>query len=976
MSTLTTSQPAAANQLPVDRGLRSAQGIRWLLLAGGLVVAVSVIRLVAAEWGVLPIAARFLTLAAGALALFAAGDVTRRRLSLPVAGSAMLFLATALVPLLAWGAAYLRLPEAAFGWPSLVLGLGALLAAGDRALRATTAYRGRAYTLAAGVMLFALPVLPYLETRAPGRPETFFLLAAGALGLVLHGASRQVNRFFFHRDRLSGIERPVHWLPFALLILLYGAGMSLLSAFSTHLAVPLLFVAIALIDAGEEYYRALIRAMGSPEARQAGQVKPERWPRRSLALLALGFTALAAALATAPLDSGRHSLALVAAIASTRLLAWAWRYRNTAAHTTGLVAGIVAYHAFPALVPDVVRELFQAAVRALGVEPGGLGALSLGDLGMVAQLLGVAWLMRRLDPARLTQAMQHAHAAITAICASMLLLFSLSDPAAARLVAPVAALLLAAGLYTLRWKVLIPALYQALATSALAWAWNPATPTLQLSTGAALWLGAVHLLFLGGAFLILRRQEMPQEGATARLIAWPPLAVAFALLGRALWIGDASVGDAGVLTLVAAGTFAAAALILRRTWLFAIASLGLAAGAHCLAVSGSSDPTAALAIASQILMVVYWLLAAGLEKSGTAFADPLRKAARLGFVICAEVGLLWPALALAWGTGAGIEAGHLALLAVLLIAEELRAPKRQSSTHPHAFGVMVSEGWSWWRLKTALGLFLVWVPIQAAGAGGGSWLTLTAAGWLALAVAGRAVAEVLERHDRSDLAPAFLLTAMIGGTAAGLAAIVAVLDTNGSPWLPILPGFLASAFFVFMAFDGHYRRLSAPLAMGTFAACSAALLLRLDAWGPELHCFGPGLALLGLTGLLRRELDRRWRQRLFTAGATLLYAMPVLGLLDELNWGWQIVLLLFAVAFGAASFRLRSRSLLIVSTAALFIDLACFLIKLRQTAPLLIWVAGIVFGLGLMAVAALLEHRREVLLQRIRIWGQELRSWA
>ncbi len=164
--------------------------------------------------------------------------------------------------------------------------------------------------------------------------------------------------------------------------------------------------------------------------------------------------------------------------------------------------------------------------------------------------------------------------------------------------------------------------------------------------------------------------------------------------------------------------------------------------------------------------------------------------------------------------------------------------------------------------------------------------------------------------------------------------------------------------------------------MGYFATCGAALVLRLEAWGPELHCLGPGLALLGLSGLLRRELDERWRLRLFTAGATLLYAMPVLGMLEELNWGWQIVLLLLSVAFGAASFRLRSRSLLTVSTAALVIDLACFLIKLRQTAPLLVWVAGILFGLSLMAVAALLEHRREVLLQRIRIWGQELRSWA
>ena len=961
MNTLTQQQQPAIGKAPVDDGLRSVQGIRWLLLAGGLVVAVSVIRLVAAEWGALPDAARFLTLAAGALTLFAAGDVTRRRLCLPVAGSALLFLAAALVPLLAWGAAYLRLLEAPFGWPSLILGLGALLAASDRAMRGIFCYRGATYTLASGVMLFALPILPYLDERWPWNPALFFLIAASSLGLLLRSASRNVNRFFFHRDRRSGIERPVHWLPFAMLILLYGAGMSLLAAFATHLAVPLVFIAIALIDAGEEYYRALIRATGE---------RPERWPRRSLALLALGFTSLAASLATATLDPGRHSLALVASIASLRLILWACRYKNTAAHAIGLVVGIVAYHAFPVLVPDLIREYFQLAVRALGINPRGAGALSLGDLGMLAQLLALAWIIRR----QLTPAMQRAHAVVTAAGASLMLLIGLTDPSAARLVAPAAALLLAGGVFALRFKALIPALYQALATAAVAWAWSPELSGAPLSTRAALYLGAVHLLFLGAGLGVLRRDPAALDGPVTRLLTWPPLAVAWALLLRALWLSELDLGAAGILTLVATATFFLSALISHRasagtrgTWLFGATSLGLAAGAHCLAVSAGGDPTARLAIVSQVLMVAYWLGATVLKARDGTLARSLAQAARLGFVICAEVGLLWLTLALAWGTGAAVEACHLVLLAGLLIADELRIQKRLNA---------VADGWSWWRLKAALATLFVWVPIQVAGIADREWLTLAAMGWLVFAVATRAAAETLQRRDRGDLAPVFLISAMIGALAAGAASILATLGGAGSPWMQILPGFLASAFFVFMAFDGYRRRLSAILATGYFAVSSWTLLMRLETWGPELYCLGPGLALLGLSGLLRRELDDSWRQRLFTAGATLLYAMPVLGLLDELDWGWQIVLLLFAVAFGTASFKLRSRSLLIVSTAALFIDLACFLIKLRQTAPLLVWVAGIVFGLGLMAIAALLEHRREVLLQHIRIWGRELRSWG
>ncbi len=985
MSTPITSQEPVPGPAPVDRGLRSTQGIRWLLLAGGLVVAVSVIRLVAAEWGMLSAAARFLTLVAGALAVFAAGDFTRRRLCLPVAGSALLFLGTALVPLLAWGAAYLELLDAQFGWPSLIFGLGALAAAADRTLRGVLAYRGGAYTVASSIFLVALPVLPYLESRWSGGAEIFFLLAAGALGLLLRGAGRHVNRFFFHRDRLSGVERPVHWLPFALLVLLYGAGMSLLAAFSTHLAVPLAFVAVALIDAGEEYYRALIRATGE---------KPDSWPRRSLALLALGFAALAAAPATAILDAGSHSLAVVASIAASRLLAWAWRYRDATAHTCGLLAGIVAYHAFPVLIPEAVRKLFEHVILALGLDPRSLGAVSFGDLGMVAALLALAWLyplvpLRDGSRHQLTPAMRRAHALITGACASLLLLVSLTDPAASRLVAPVATVLLAAGLFILRWKALIPVLYQALATSALAWAWSPAlsgaisagatSAGALVSARSALYLGVVHLVFLGAGLAILRRRDEAPPAIVTRLMTWPPIAVAFALLGRALVLADNHWGIAGVLMLVAAETFLLSALVLRRGWPLVATSLALVCGAHCLAVPVSGTTTVALSIVSQGLMASFWLLANGLEGRGGALAGAFRQSSHVGFVVCAELGLLWLVVALVGDTGVGVEAFHLALLAGLLIAGELRAAARETAGEVR------------WRLEAGLALAVVWVPLQTTVAAG-MRLTAAAAGWLALAVMARAGAEVLARRSRSNLshlAPPFMAVAWISGALAGAMAIWTTLNTAGSPWSPILPGFLASLFFTFMAIDGTGhggrpterhpeggRKLPALLATSLFATCCAVLLLRLETWGPELHCLGPGLALLGLSGLLRHELDQCWHRRLFTAGAALLYAMPVLGLLEELSWGWQIVLLLLAVAFGAASFRLRSRSLLIVSTAALIIDLACFLIKLRQTAPLLVWVAGIVFGLGLMAVAALLEHRREVLLQHIRIWGLELRSWA
>jgi hypothetical protein len=145
--------------------------------------------------------------------------------------------------------------------------------------------------------------------------------------------------------------------------------------------------------------------------------------------------------------------------------------------------------------------------------------------------------------------------------------------------------------------------------------------------------------------------------------------------------------------------------------------------------------------------------------------------------------------------------------------------------------------------------------------------------------------------------------------------------------------------------------------------------------GGEFYSLAPGVSLLSLSYLLRREMGPTWSRNIFTAGAAFIYATPILALYDELTWGWQAVLLVMTVVFGASSFVLRSRSLLTVSTAAMLIDLACFVIKIRETEPLLLWAGGLVFGMALISLAAYLEYQREGLAQQIRIFGRQLQCW-
>ena len=154
-----TIQSNSSFDQPSDRGLRSAPGIRWLLLAGALVTGVSIYRLVQSQWAAIPQPLQFLILVAGALAIFALGSVTRRRLHLPYAGSALLFLFAGLVPVLAWGAAYLKLLATPSGWLAFGAGAAALLGAAVSMMRSVLRYRGWIYPAALGGLLAALQAL-------------------------------------------------------------------------------------------------------------------------------------------------------------------------------------------------------------------------------------------------------------------------------------------------------------------------------------------------------------------------------------------------------------------------------------------------------------------------------------------------------------------------------------------------------------------------------------------------------------------------------------------------------------------------------------------------------------------------------------------------------------------------------------------------------------------------------------------------
>ena len=292
----------------------------------------------------------------------------------------------------------------------------------------------------------------------------------------------------------------------------------------------------------------------------------------------------------------------------------------------------------------------------------------------------------------------------------------------------------------------------------------------------------------------------------------------------------------------------------------------------------------------------------------------------------------------------------LAIAAAFATRHALRSFRHQNAGHAWAMQ-------AWLALGVLVGFYAGWVSF---GNGRAPYVLL------ATGVMQYGFAALWKRTERGQsLASSSILT---GQTLAFLGGAVALFRLQ--PW----PLFLASVFYLILA-SRETKRVLPSVLSASFLGFGLLAIASGQGVGLEFYSLAPGFTLVAMALLLSEEMGPRWSRHVFTAGAAFIYATPVLALYDEITWAWQAVLLLLTVGFGTASFWLRSRPLLTVSTAALVIDLACFVIMIRLSEPLLLWVGGVFLGVALMTFAAYLEHRREGLAQQIRVFGRQLAGW-
>jgi hypothetical protein len=874
---------AAASAPPIETGLRSLQAIRWLLLAGALVTAVSAYRLVQLRWSSMSASAQYLLLVAGALAIFGAGLAARLRLRLPAAGSALLLLFTGLLPVLSWGAHYLHLLARPQGWITFGLGLAALLAAALGLLRGALGYRGAIYPCTLAVLLAAAPLLPAAAGAwaqwALG--DLFYGLAALVLGIHLFAGCREVSRSLGGRQTA---EAPWHLVPILLLAVLYAGAMALLDPRSPLLGLPVAIAGLSLAAAGYDAGR-FRRAgeAGRPGSAADTAVAPRRRPA-DLALIAAGAALVVVALPLALRDPSLRCLALVAPCAAALFLGWSLTELQPGIHLLGIEAAYLAWHLLPRLLPDAAAWLSGKAAALAGADPRGAAPFVGGDLAFVAALLALAvWLRRRAlrpwhaedawgalgtgeDWAGRRERLLGGHALLCALhLGGLTAMAPAAGPAAYRLLV-VALLLAVGGVLAARRLELVVAAVAALAVLTL----TAGRVLMPASHGPAELLSSTNLLLLAGVLAALAaagsRLEGPLAALTGRSVELArrsllvPVATLALLAGAGplvLMLGDDALAG-GALALVGV-TLLLAGYRLEVLPLLVGGALLVSLGLHRAVALTEAGGAPWVQVVTETLLAVSWYAARRTARAArrAGGANPARR------------------LALAHRAAMAALAGHCALgiiwLESALIVRDLRAwsfPVEPLVLPLAACALLTTGAPSRLRMAIGLGGLAAWPGCELLA---GRWLSPSTSAWLhamvltavALALmitARRPLARLLGRWTESwpaavPAAPGAPLETLDETTAVHTAlgelvnawcglAVCSCLLFAGPPALILAVAAIDLAWFAGVALSGRGLGEAFPLRLLLPALLQAVVLVTGGRGGPALLHAGGAPQLL------------------------------------------------------------------------------------------------------------------------------------
>ena len=327
-----------------------------------------------------------------------------------------------------------------------------------------------------------------------------------------------------------------------------------------------------------------------------------------------------------------------------------------------------------------------------------------------------------------------------------------------------------------------------------------------------------------------------------------------------------------------------------------------------------------------------------------------------------RVGLLGLLLASLMGTAFNTSALLAMILGfgIMIVAEVLIAIRRNNEVRV----------WTACSIGVAAAIFLFVQNVISIGAGVSQFVML------GLSVTGLAMAWTTQSREKLSILrrpmlvigqslPAIVACLAIARELTGFSASIAGLNS--------LSLMIAAGIYFHQAFV--LRKSVFCILAVLIANAGMFLMWRSLGWtAPELYLVPVGLSVLGFVELMKKELPAKSHDPLRYIAVLTILCSPLFEVLGG-SWTHMFSLMLLSVLVILASIGLQIRSLVYAGSAFLLADLVAMVVRSTIHNANLLWVCGVVLGIGVIALAAFCENHREKLLSRIRMVSAELATW-
>jgi hypothetical protein len=184
---------------------------------------------------------------------------------------------------------------------------------------------------------------------------------------------------------------------------------------------------------------------------------------------------------------------------------------------------------------------------------------------------------------------------------------------------------------------------------------------------------------------------------------------------------------------------------------------------------------------------------------------------------------------------------------------------------------------------------------------------------------------------------------------------------------------LPAAFYLWRGIED--RRKSLMVLSAIIFNANLILLWHDLSWtDAQFYMIPIGATIIALGRLLRRDMPTKAFEAMNYIGSLMILVSPMFHILGG-SWIHMFSLMVASVCVVLLSIGWRVRALVYTGSAFLIADLVAMVVRGSVDNPSVLWIAGLILGGMVVALGAVAERNRELVLQRMRMVSAALDTW-